>query len=73
MNSLPNSLPPNIQVSFFQYQRKEWEKVLESFKNNQVETNQSDHGQHWESVNKYALAKIQEIDKQLERLNTKGE
>ncbi len=67
MNSLPDSVPYNIKVSFFENQRKEWEKVLETSKSSLVEENLSDM-QHWVSVNRYALEKIQEIDRQLEEL-----
>jgi hypothetical protein len=67
MNRLPDSVPIETKVSFFEYQRKEWEKVLESSKNSLVE-NQPDSLQHWVSVNRYALAKIAEIDKQIEEL-----
>ncbi|MGE5554758.1 MAG: hypothetical protein ACM3UY_00640 [Methanocella sp.] len=66
MSSLPDSLPINIKVSFFEYQRKEWEKVLEAC--NHSEANPAICMQHWASINTYALAKIQEIDKQLEAL-----
>lgn len=67
MKRLPDSIPYETKVSFFEYQRKEWEKVLESSKNSVVE-NQPDSLQHWLSVNNYALEKIAEIDKQLEEL-----
>lgn len=67
MNSLPDSVPVEIKVSFFEYQRREWEKVLEASKNSLVE-NQPEQLQHWVSVNRYALAKIAEIDRQLEEL-----
>lgn len=66
MNSLPDSVPYNVKVSFFEHQRKEWEKVLETSKTT-AEENQSSQ-QHWASVNTYALAKIQEIDRTLEEL-----
>jgi len=67
MNSLPDSVPYNIKVSFFEYQRREWEKVLESSKN---KSNPEEHQdvEHWVNVNNYALEKINEIDRQLEAL-----
>ncbi|XHH09541.1 MAG: hypothetical protein ACFCUE_02625 [Candidatus Bathyarchaeia archaeon] len=68
MNRLPDSVPVATKVSFFEYQRREWEKVLEVSKNSSVEDNQSDSLQHWLSVNRYALEKLAEIDKQLEEL-----
>lgn len=68
MNSLPDSLPYSVKVSFFEYQRKEWEKVIESSKKTLFDTAGSDCLEHWECVNSYALAKIQEIDKKLEEL-----
>jgi hypothetical protein len=68
VNSLPESLPTNVKVSFFEHQRKEWEKVLESSKNTLAVADTADCLQHWESVNSYALAKIQEIDRTLEEL-----
>ncbi len=68
MNSLPDSVPYNIKVSFLEYQRKEWEKVLESSKSNSVGENQADCVQHWLNVNRYALKKLEEIDGQLEEL-----
>jgi hypothetical protein len=68
VNSIPDSLPYSVKVSFFEHQRKEWEKVIESSKNIMVDTERVDYLQHWESVNSYALAKIQEIDKKLEEL-----
>jgi hypothetical protein len=55
-------------VSFFEYQRKEWEKVIESSKNTLAGADEAACLQHWENVNSYALAKIQEIDKKLEEL-----
>ncbi len=68
MNSLPDSLPYSVKVSFFEYQRKEWEKVLESSKNTLAEIDKTEYLQHWESVNRYALAQIQEIDRKIEEL-----
>jgi hypothetical protein len=68
MNSLPDSLPNPIKVSFFEYKRREWEKVLESAQNIQIGANQPDSLQHLASINKYALARIQEIDGQLAEL-----
>ncbi len=70
MTKLPDSVPYNIKVSFFEYQRKEWEKVLESSKNSSIGEEQSDSAQHWVSVNRYALEKIEEIDKKIEELKT---
>jgi hypothetical protein len=67
VNSLPDSLPANVKVSFFEHQRKEWEKVLESSKNT-LPVVDTDCLQHWESVNSYALAKIQEIDRTIAEL-----
>ncbi|MGD6808681.1 MAG: hypothetical protein ACQCN3_03195 [Candidatus Bathyarchaeia archaeon] len=72
MTNLPDSVPYNIKVSFFEYQRKEWEKVLESSKNNSIEEIQADSSQHWVNVNRYALEKIQQIDKQIEELKRTG-
>lgn len=71
MNRLPDSVPIETKVSFFEYQRREWEKVIEASKNSLVE-NQPDSLQHWVSVNRYALAKIAEIDRQLEELKLTG-
>jgi hypothetical protein len=68
MNSLPDSVPYNIKVSFLQYQRREWEKVIESSKTPPAQEAQPDIEQHWGSVNRYALEKLEEIDKQLEEL-----
>jgi hypothetical protein len=68
VNSLPDSLPYSVKVSFFEYQRKEWEKVIESSKNILAGADKPDCLQHWENVNSYALEKIQEIDKKLEEL-----
>jgi hypothetical protein len=68
MNSLPDSVPYNIKVSFLQYQRREWEKVLESSKTAPAQETQPDIEQHWGSVNRYALEKLEEIDKQLQEL-----
>jgi hypothetical protein len=68
MTSLPDSVPYNIKVSFLEYQRKEWEKVLESYKSNSALEDQPDSVQHWANVNTYALKKIKEIDSQLEEL-----
>ena len=69
MNNLPDSLPYKIKVSFFEYKRKEWEKVLQS-SSLTLPTGaiQPDSVQHWEVINRYALAKIQEIDGQLAEL-----
>lgn len=68
MNSLPDSLPISVKVSFFEHQRKEWEKVIESSKNTLTDAERAECLQHWESVNSYALAKIQEIDRKIEEL-----
>ncbi len=68
MNSLPDSVPYNIKVSFLQYQRREWEKVIESSKTAPPQETQSDFEQHWGSVNRYALEKLKEIDLQIEEL-----
>ncbi len=68
MNSLPETVPNHVKVSFFEYQRKEWEKILASSKDNTAEEKQVDFAQHWESVSSYALARIKEIDQQLEQL-----
>ena len=68
MTSLPDSVPYNIKVSFLEYQRKEWEKVLESYKSHSALENQPGSVQHWDNVNTYALEKIKEIDSQLEDL-----
>ncbi len=68
MNNLPDSLPYQIKVSFFEHKRKEWEKVLQSSQTIPAGANQPDSLQHWEVINKYALAKIQEIDGQLAKL-----
>lgn len=68
MNRLPDSLPYNIKVSFFEHKRKEWEKILESSQNIPVGANQPDSLQHMASINRYALARIQEIDGQLAEL-----
>ena len=68
MNSLPESLPYSVKVSFFEHQRKEWEKVVESSKNTLASADRPDCLQHWENVNSYALAKIQEIDRKIEEL-----
>jgi hypothetical protein len=68
MNTLPDSLPYDIKAAFFEYQRKEWEKVLESSKNSANGENQSEYLQHWEKVSNYALAKIREINQQIEKL-----
>ena len=68
MNSLPDSLPYQIKVSFFEHKRKEWEKVLQSSQTIPVGAIQPESLQHWEVINRYALAKIQEIDGQLAEL-----
>jgi len=68
MNNLPDSLPYQIKVSFFEHKRKEWEKVLQSSQTIPASVNQPDSLQHWEVINRYALAKIQEIDGQLAEL-----
>jgi hypothetical protein len=68
MNRLPDSVPYNIKVSFLQYQRREWEKVIESSKNGPAEETRAEVEQHWINVNTYALAKLAEIDRQLEEL-----
>jgi hypothetical protein len=68
MNNLPDSVPNQIKVSFFEYKRREWEKVLESAQNIQVGANQPYSLQHLASINRYALARIQEIDGQLAEL-----
>jgi hypothetical protein len=68
MNSIPDSLPYSVKVSFFEYQRREWEKVVESSKSTLSGADSPDWLQHWESVNSYALAKIQEIDRKIEEL-----
>jgi hypothetical protein len=68
MNSLPKTVPNHVKVSFFEHQRKEWEKILESSKSNTIEEKRADYVQHWESVSSYALARIQEIDQQIEQL-----
>jgi hypothetical protein len=68
MNNLPDSLPYQIKVSFFEHKRKEWEKVLQSSQTNPTSANQPDFMQHWEVINRYALTKIQEIDGQLAEL-----
>lgn len=68
MNSLPDSVPINVKVSFFEHQRREWEKVLEASKTGHSKETPAEYIQHWASVSTYALAKIQEIDRQLEAL-----
>jgi hypothetical protein len=68
MISIPDSLPASVKVSFFEYQRREWEKVVESSKSTLAGADKSDCLQHWENVNSYALAKIQEIDRKIEEL-----
>ena len=68
MKNLPDSVPYQIKVCFFEYKRKEWEKVLQSSQTIPAGTNQPDSLQHWEVINRYALAKIQEIDGQLAEL-----
>lgn len=68
MTSLPDSVPYNIKVSFLEYQRKEWEKVLESYKSYSVLESQPESVQHWANVNTYALEKIKEIDNKIEEL-----
>jgi hypothetical protein len=68
MNNLPDSLPYQIKVSFFEHKRKEWEKVIQSSQTFPAGANQPDYLQHWEVINRYALAKIQEIDAQLAEL-----
>lgn len=70
MNNLPDSLPYNIKISFFEHKRKEWEKILESSQTLTAGANQPDSTQHWAIINKYALTKIQEIDGQLAQLKT---
>lgn len=68
MNNLPDSVPYQIKVSFFEHKRREWEKVLESSQSFPAGVNELDSLQHWATINKYALAKIQEIDVQLAEL-----
>lgn len=68
MKSLPDSMPYSVKVSFFMHQRREWEKVLESSKSINLGDDRSECLQHWESVNSYAVAKIQEIDRKIEAL-----
>jgi hypothetical protein len=68
VNSLPESLPYSVKVSFFEYQRKEWEKVIESSKTTLVGADEAACLKHWENVNSYALAKIQEIDRKINEL-----
>jgi hypothetical protein len=70
MTNLPDSLPTQIKVSFFEHKRKEWEKVLISSQSIPTGANQSDSLQHWATINNYALAKIQEIDTQLAELKS---
>jgi hypothetical protein len=68
MNSLSDSIPIKIRVSFFEHQRKEWEKVLQTSKGNLVGESQPECLLHWETVSSYALQKIKEIDEQLQQL-----
>jgi hypothetical protein len=70
MTNLPDSVPTQIKVSFFEHKRKEWVKVLESSQSIPSGANQSDSLQHWTTINNYALAKIQEIDAQLAKLKS---
>jgi hypothetical protein len=68
MNNLPDSMPYSVKVSFFEHQRREWEKVLEVSESTAAGADRSDCLQHWQSVNSYALEKIQEIDRKIEEL-----
>lgn len=68
MNSLPDSVPINVKISFFEHQRREWEKVLEASKRDHSEEVPAEYLQHWASISIYALAKIREIDRQIEAL-----
>jgi hypothetical protein len=68
MNNITDSLPYSVKVSFFEHQRREWEKVVESSKTSLSTADNPDWLQHWENVNNYALSKIQEIDRKIEEL-----
>ncbi|MGD6851004.1 MAG: hypothetical protein ACQCN6_02975 [Candidatus Bathyarchaeia archaeon] len=68
MNSFPNSVPDKIKISFFEYQRREWEKVLETSVSSKNSENHPETQMHWENISNYAQERIEEIDKQLEQL-----
>ncbi len=63
-----SSIPDKIKISFFEYQRREWEKVLESSTNGRINDNQPESQRHWESISNYALEQIKEIDRQLDKI-----
>ncbi len=68
MNTFLDSVPDKIKISFFEYQRKEWEKVLETSAEGQNSENQPESQLHWENISNYAQARIEEIDRQLQQL-----
>ncbi len=70
MSGFSKSIPDRVKASFFEYQRKEWEKVLESSVNSRIEENALELQLHWNDVCDYARERIKEIDKQLLQLKT---
>ncbi len=68
MDSYSSSIPDTIKLSFYEYQRKEWEKVLQTSANSRREEDELESKKHWENVGKYAQERIEEIDKQLQQL-----
>ncbi len=68
MTSCADCIPDKIKVSFFEYQRREWEKVVETSEKSRIAEKQPECLLHWESVSKYAQQQITEIDKELQQL-----
>jgi hypothetical protein len=68
MNGFSDSLPDKIKISFFEYQRREWEKVLETSASGLISEKQPECQLHWKNVSSYAAERIKEIDRQLQQL-----
>jgi hypothetical protein len=67
-----DSIPDNVKISFFEYKRKEWEKVLEASANSRISETQPESQLHWENINRYAKERIDEIDRQMQQIKLKA-
>lgn len=65
--NLPECIPNKIKVSFFENQKKEWQKIVETSEGSLNEENQLEYV-HWKKINDDAKERIREIDERLSLL-----